>query len=139
MTLQLMPIDTTRLEFRYHGASEYFEYDRDTNKRSGEQARHTDTGYPIYTVRCQVLYRDQRQAGMIAIRVPLAEPPAEDIEFEAPVVFGGVDSRPWNMEGRDGQTWTAESMAFVGPGKPATPPAPATGSGKAKAPAAASS
>ena len=57
MTLQLMPIDTTRLEFRYHGASEYFEYDRDTNKRSVEQARDTDTGYPIFTVRCQVLYR----------------------------------------------------------------------------------
>ena len=139
MTLQLMPVDTTRLEFRYHGTSEYYEYNRDTEKRSDEQARHKDTGYPIYTVRCQVLYRDQRQAGMIAIRVPLAEPPSEDVEFEAPVAFGGVDARTWNMDGRDGQTWTAESMAFIGAGKPAAPPAPSSGNGKAKAAASSSS
>ena len=139
MTLQLMPVDTSRLEFRYHGASEYKEYNRDTNQRSDDQARDKDTGYPIYTVRCQVLYRGQRQAGMIAIRVPLAEPPAEDVEFEAPVVFGEVDARTWNMEGRDGQTWTAQSMGFVGnTAKPAAPPAP-TGNGKAKAPAASTS
>ena len=72
---------------------------------------------------------------MIAIRVPLPERPSEDVEFEAPVVFGGVDSRPWNMEGRDGQTWTATSMALVDVGKPTAPPAPSTGNGKAKAPA----
>jgi hypothetical protein len=135
MTLQLMPVDTTRLEFRYHGASEYKEFNRDTAKRSDEQAHDKDTGYPIFTVRCQVLYRDQRQAGMIAIRVPLPEPPSEDVEFEAPVAFGGVDARTWNMDGRDGQTWTAASMALVDVGKPTAPPVPSTGNGKAKAPA----
>jgi hypothetical protein len=133
-----MPIDTARLEFRYHGASEYYEFDRATEKRASEQARDADTGYPIYTVRCQVLYRGQRQAGMIAIRVPLADPPADDVEFEAPVAFGMVDTRTWNMEGRDGQTWTAGSMAFVGATK--TPaPAPTGGNGKAKTPAASAS
>jgi hypothetical protein len=135
MTLQLMPVDTSRLEFRYHGASEYKEYDRDTNQRSSEQARDKDTGYPVYTVRCQVLYRGQRQSGQITIRVPLAQPPDEDVEFEAPVVFGGVDARTWNMDGRDGQTWTAESMAFAN----STPPAPPASSGNGKTKAAASS
>ena len=139
MTLQLMPVDTNRLEFRYHGASEYREFDRETEKRADQQARHPDTGYPIFTVRCQVLYRDQRQAGMITIRVPLAEPPGEGVEFEAPVAFGGVDARTWNMDGRDGQTWTADTMAFCAPGSkaPATPAA--SGNGKSKTPAAASS
>jgi hypothetical protein len=131
MTLQLMPVDTTRLEFRYHGASEYYEYNRDTNQRSTEQARDENTGFPIYTVRCQVLYRDQRQSGMIAIRVLLAQPPADDVEFEAPVAFGGVDARTWNMDGRDGQTWTAESMAFATRSTPPAPPAP-NRDGKAK-------
>ncbi len=60
---------------------------------------------------------------MITIRVPLAEPPPRTSSSKPPVAFGEVDARTWNMEGRDGQTWTAQSMGFVG-GKPAAPPAP---------------
>ena len=125
MSLQTMPIDTTALEFRYHGASEYKAYNRDTEKREKEQARDDDTGYPVYTVRCQVLFRELRESGLIAIRVPLAQPPGDDIDFEAPVKFTGVTAKPWNMDGRDGQTWTAQTMAFVGNRQQGTPP-PAT-------------
>ena len=126
MTLQTMPVDTTRLEFRYHGASEFFEYDRVTEKRSKDQARDADTGFPIYTVRCQVLYRNQRQSGMIAIRVPLPEPPSEDMEFEQAVAFTDVDARTWNMDGRDGQTWTATAMSLIKAGGTQAPPTPST-------------
>ena len=131
MTLQIMPVDTTKLEFRYHGATAFHEYDRDTNKRSTDQARDPNTGYPIFTVRCQVLYRTERQAGMIAVRVPLSEPPSEDLEFEHPVSFSDVTAKSWNMDGRDGQTWTAAAMSVAG--AQAAPPAPPTETRKAKA------
>ena len=113
MTLQTMPVDTAELEFRYHGASEYRAFNKDTNKKDEHQARDEDTGYPLYTVRCQVLFRSERQSGMIAVRVPLLEAPKEDMEFEHPVTFGGVTSKTWNMEGRDGQTWTAKTMGVL--------------------------
>ena len=85
MTLQTMPVDTAQLEFRYHGAAEYRAFNKDTNKKDDAQARDDDTGYPLYTIRCQVLFRDERQSGMIAVRVPLAEPPAENMDFEGTV------------------------------------------------------
>jgi hypothetical protein len=134
MTLQIMPVDTSKLEFRYHGASEYFEYDRDTNKRNPDQARDTETGYPIYTVRCQVLFRDQRSAGMIAVRVPLPEPPADDLDFEHPITFHDVTARPWNMDGKDGQTWNAGAMKTLGrTGTTGSAPPMPSGDAKAKA------
>ncbi len=135
MSLQTMPIDTTSLEFRYHGASEYRAFNKETEKKDKEQARCPDTGYPIFSVRCQVLFREERESGLITVRVPLPEAPSEDLEFEHPVTFGKVTSKSWNMEGRDGQTWTAASMALVDAGKPTAPPAPSAGNGKAKAPA----
>lgn len=113
MTLQSMPVDTSQLEFRYHGASEYKAYNKDTNQKDPNQARDENTGYGIYTIRCQVLFRAERQSGMITVRVPLPEPPAEAMEFEHPVTFGGVISKTWNMEGRDGQTWTASTMGVL--------------------------
>ncbi len=113
MTLQSMPVDTAQLEFRYHGASEYKAYNKETNQKDPNQARDENTGYPIYTIRCQVLFRAERQSGMITVRVPLPEPPAENLEFEHPVTFGGVISKTWNMEGRDGQTWTAATMGVL--------------------------
>ncbi len=130
MSLQTMPIDTTQLEFRYHGASEYRAFNKDTEKKDKEQARCEDTGYPIFSVRCQVLFRTQRESGLITVRVPLPEPPSEDLDFEHSVTFGGVTSKSWNMEGRDGQTWIAKSMGLgTGSGAavtaPAAPPSPA--------------
>ena len=122
MAIQTFAIDTSLYEFRYHGASEYKAYNRETEKRNTEQARDEDTGYPIYSVRCQVLFRELRESGIITIRVPLTEPPGDDVEFEAPVKFSGVTAKPWNMDGRDGQTWTAQTMGFVGNRQPATPP-----------------
>ena len=110
MSLQTMPIDTSQLEFRYHGASEYRAFNKETNKKDEHQARDEDTGYPIFTIRCQVLFREQRESGLISVRVPLVSPPAEDLEFEQPVSFDSATSKNWNMEGRDGQTWTAKSM-----------------------------
>ncbi len=121
MAIQTFAIDTSVYEFRYHGASEYRAYNRDTEKREKEQARDEDTGYPIYSVRCQVLFRELRESGIITIRVPLAEPPGDGVEFEAPVKFSGVTAKPWNMDGRDGQTWTAQTMAFAGSRQSATP------------------
>ncbi|MGH1493651.1 MAG: hypothetical protein ACRBK7_30355 [Acidimicrobiales bacterium] len=108
-----MPVDTSQLEFRYHGASEYKAYNKDTNQKDPNQARDENTGYGIYTIRCQVLFRAERQSGMITVRVPLQEPPAENMEFEHPVTFGAVISKTWNMEGRDGQTWTASTTAIL--------------------------
>jgi hypothetical protein len=126
MTLQTMPVDTRRLEFRYHGCSEYREYDRDTEKRSEHQARDEDTGYPVFSVRCQVVYRGQRQSGQIVVRVPLATPPADDTAFEQLVTFTDVDARTWSMDGRDGQTWSASAMTIGQPGNGQAPaPAPA--------------
>ncbi len=107
-----MPIDTSQLEFRYHGASEYRAFNKDTEKKEKEQARDENTGYPIYTIRCQVLFRQQRESGLISVRVPLVSPPAEDMEFEQPVTFEGATSKNWNMEGRDGQTWIAKAMTI---------------------------
>ena len=122
MSLQTMPIDTSQLEFRYHGASEFKAFNKETEKRDDEQARDEDTGYPIFTIRCQVLYRAQRESGLITVRVPLPAPPAEDLEFEQPIRFEGTTSKSWNMEGQDGQTWTAKTMTIVG--GPSAPPAP---------------
>ena len=114
MSLQTMPIDTSQLEFRYHGASEYRAFNKDTEKKEKEQARDEDTGYPIYTIRCQVLFREMRESGLISVRVPLPAPPTEDLEFEQPVRFEGATSKNWNMDGRDGQTWIAKTMTIVG-------------------------
>ena len=130
MSLQTMPIDTTALEFRFHGASEYRAFNSDLEQREKDQARDEDTGYPIYTIRCQVLYREARESGMIAVRVPLATPPGDDIEFEHAITFNGVTSKSWRMEGRDGQTWTAKTMTFAGSRQPGTPPAPPSGAVK---------
>ena len=134
MSLQTMPLDTTALEFRYHGASEYRAFNKETEKKDKEQARCTDTGYPIFSIRCQVLFREERESGLITVRVPLPEAPTEDLEFEHPVTFGKVTSKSWNMEGRDGQTWIAKSMGIGTAGgaasAPGTPPSPAR---KAKA------
>ncbi len=123
MSLQTMPIDTSALEFRYHGASEYRAFNRDTEKREKDQARDENTGHLIYTVRCQVIFRRNRESGLITVRVPLPTPPADDLDFEHPVDFTSVTSKSWNMDGRDGQTWTAESMAVLSSGASATPPA----------------
>ena len=114
MSLQTMPIDTSQLEFRYHGASEYRAFNKDTEKKEKEQARDENTGYPIFTIRCQVLFREQRESGLISVRVPLPAPPAEDLEFEQPVRFEGATSKNWNMEGRDGHTWIAKTMTVLG-------------------------
>ena len=122
MTLPTKPIDTTQLEFRYQGASEYRAYNSDTDRRDEHQARDENTGYPIFTIRCQVLFRAQRESGLITVRVPLPAPPAEDLEFEQPIRFESATSKSWNMEGRDGQTWTAKTMTIVG--GPSASPAP---------------
>lgn len=138
MSLQTMPIDTTALEFRYHGASEFKPYDRDTEKRSKEQARDEDTGYLIYTVRCQVIYRELRESGLISVRVPLANKPSDSMEFEQSITFTGVSAKPWNMDGNSGQTWTAKTMTVLdGIGsQPTNPPASARKSSKTEAAAA---
>ncbi|MGH1491794.1 MAG: hypothetical protein ACRBK7_20795 [Acidimicrobiales bacterium] len=127
MSLQTMPLDTSCLEFRYHGASEYRAFNKDTEKKDKDQARCEDTGYPIYTIRCQVLFREERESGLITVRVPLPEKPSEDLDFEHPVTFGKVTSKSWNMEGRDGQTWIAKTMGIGSAGgsaatAPDTPP-----------------
>ena len=113
MSLQTMPIDISQLEFRYHGASEYKAYNSDTDKRETDQARDEDTGYPIFVVRCQVLFRDVRESGLISVRVPMASPPPKDLDFEHPVAFTGATAKSWRMEGRDGQTWTAKSITIL--------------------------
>ena len=129
-----MPIDTTALEFRYHGASEFKPYNRDTEKREKDQARDEDTGYPIYTVRCQVINRELRESGLISVRVPLLDKPADAMEFEQPITFAGVYAKPWNMEGNSGQTWTAKTMTSLSDAssQPATPPAASRKSTKAE-------
>jgi hypothetical protein len=63
---------------------------------------------------------------MIAIRVPLPEPPSEDMEFEQAVAFTDVDARTWNMDGRDGQTWTANAMTLVKASATQATPTPPT-------------
>ena len=138
MSLQTMPIDTTQLEFRYHGASEFKPYDRETEKRSKEQARDDDTGFPIYTVRCQVLCRELRESGLISVRVPLVDKPSDSMEFEQPVTFSGVFAKPWSMDGNSGQTWTAKTMTVLdGIGsQPATPPTSSRKTSKTEAAAA---
>lgn len=130
MSLQTMPIDTSQLEFRYHGASEFRAFNRDTEKREKEQARDEDTGFPIFTIRCQVLFREQRESGLISVRVPLAASPPEDLDFEHPIGFDGATSKNWNMEGRDGQTWTAKAMTVLRGSS--SPPAPSNGRKPAK-------
>ncbi len=121
MTLKTMPIDASVLEFRYHGATEYKAYNRETEKRDKAQAVDEATGDPIYTIRCQVLFRDERESGLITVRVPLKNPPPKDdeVEFEAVVAFTSIRSKSWSMDGRDGQTWTATSMEFVNAALPA--------------------
>ena len=131
MSLQTMPIDTTALEFRYHGASEYRAYNSDVDQREKDQARDEDTGYPIYTIRCQVIYRDVRESGLITVRVPLPKPPADDMEFEHPITFTGVSAKTWRMDGRDGQTWTAQTMTTSSGGRAAAPPTPPKETAKA--------
>jgi len=132
-----MPLDTSQLEFRYHGASEYRAFNKETEKKDKEQARCEDTGYPIFSVRCQVLFREERESGLITVRVPLPEPPPEDLDFEHPVTFGKVTSKSWNMEGRDGQTWIAKTMGIGNAGSPTaaatTPNTPPAANRKTKA------
>ena len=135
MSLQTMPIDTTSLEFHYHGASEYKAFNKETNKKDEHQARDENTGYPIFPIRCQVLFREERESGLITVRVPLPVAPADDMEFEHPVTFGNVTSKSWNMEGRDGQTWIAKSMGVETAGSTASA-SPTTRKTKASAEAA---
>jgi len=138
MSLQTMPIDTSVLEFRYHGASEFKPYDRDAEKRSKDQARDEDTGFLIYTIRCQVIYRELRESGLISIRVPLPDKPSDLMEFEQSVTFTGVSAKPWNMDGNSGQTWTARTMTVLDgiASQPATPPASSRKASKTEAAAA---
>ena len=138
MAIQTFTLDATSYEFRYHGASEFKPYDRETEQRSKEQARDEDTGFLIYTVRCQVVNRELRESGIITIRVPLADKPSDSMEFEQPVSFTSITAKPWNMDGNSGQTWTAKTMTVLSSNgsQPATPPASTRKASKTEAAAA---
>lgn len=111
--LNTKPIDTRQLRFMYSGSTEHYEYNRDTGKRSEEQTRDDDTGYPIWKIRCVVAYRAAMEHGEITVVVPHPDPPAA--EFESEVQFTEMTVKDWSMDGRQGQTWHAESFMAAAP------------------------
>lgn len=130
MSLQTKPIDTSVLEFRFNGASEYKAFNQTTRKKEEHQAIDDDSRLPIYSIRCQVVYREMEESGIITVRVPLAIKP--DLGFEDLVQFEGAHSKDWAMEGNQGQTWTAKSMTVASSAPPVAPSSSGTSRKKAE-------
>jgi hypothetical protein len=114
--LSTKPIDASKLTFRYSGAAEHYEYNRDTEKRASEQTRDEDTGQPLWKVRCVAVYKTQGEHGEITVTVPHPEPPAA--EFEPEIVFTDMTVKDWAMNGNQGQTWHAGTLGSVAPTAP---------------------
>jgi hypothetical protein len=130
--LSTKPIDANQLTFRYSGAAEHYEYDRDTQKRAAEQTRNEDTGHPLWKIRCVAVNRAAGEHGEITVTVPHPEPPAA--EFDSEISFTDMTVKDWSINGNQGQTWHATSFH---PAKPTAPPSSTAGNGTAakKAPA----
>ena len=111
--LTTKPIDASQLTFRYSGAAEHYEYDRETEKRSKVQTRHDLTGYPLWKVRCVAVYRKGGEHGEITVTVPNVEVPAA--EFDTEIMFSDLTVKDWSMNGNQGQTWHAETFTSVAP------------------------
>lgn len=114
--LSTKPIDASQLTFRYSGAAEHYEYDRDTEQRLKEQTRHPETGYPLWKVRCVAVYRRGGEHGEITVTVPSKEPPVA--EFDSEIMFSDLTVKDWSMNGNQGQTWHAETFAALAPSAP---------------------
>lgn len=114
--LTTKPIDASQLSFRYSGAGEHYEYDRETEKRSKEQTRHPATGFPLWKVRCVAVYRKGGEHGEITVTVPCAEIPAA--EFDSEIMFSELTVKDWSMNGTQGQTWHAETFTSIAPTAP---------------------
>lgn len=111
--LSTKPIDASQLTFRYSGANEHFNYNRETEKREEHQTRDPDTGQPMWKVRCVAVYRTGGEHGEITVTVPSLEPPTA--EFDSEVMFSGLTVKDWAMNGNQGQTWHAASFVAVAP------------------------
>ncbi|MGB5758261.1 MAG: hypothetical protein WBM50_15200 [Acidimicrobiales bacterium] len=129
--LSTKPIDPTQLTFRYSGAAEHYEYDRDTQKRTAEQTRDDDTGYLLWKVRCVAVYREAGEHGEITVTVPHPQPPAA--EFDSEIAFTGMTVKDWSMNGNQGQTWHAQSFQATRPSAPPSSAGNGTGSKKTAA------
>ena len=114
--LTTKPIDASQLTFRYSGAAEHFEYDRETEKRAKVQTRHEETGFPLWKVRCVAVYRKGGEHGEITVTVPNGEIPAA--EFDSEIMFSDLTVKDWSMNGNQGQTWHAETFTSVAPTMP---------------------
>lgn len=114
--LSTKPIDATKLTFRYSGAAEHYEYNRDTEKRASDQTRDPDTGQPLWKVRCVAVYKTGGEHGEISVTVPHSEPPAA--EFDSEIAFTDLTVKDWAMNGNQGQTWHASSFAAAVPAAP---------------------
>ena len=114
--LSTKPIDASQLTFRYSGAAEHYEYNRDTEKRASEQTRDEDTGQPLWKVRCVAVYKTKGEHGEITVTVPASEPPAA--EFDSEIMFSGLTVKDWAMNGNQGQTWHAATFTAASPTAP---------------------
>lgn len=114
--LNTKPIDGSKLAFRYSGASEHYEYDRETNQRAKVQTRHEETGFQLWKVRCVAVYRAGGEHGEITVTVPANEPPVA--EFDTEIMFSGLVVKDWAINGNQGQTWQAETFTAITPSAP---------------------
>ena len=111
--LSTKPIDASQLTFRYSGATEHYEFIRETEKRATEQTRDPDTGQLLWKVRCVAVYRTAGEHGEITVTVPSSMPPTA--EFDSEIIFSELTVKDWAMNGNQGQTWNAASFAAAAP------------------------
>jgi len=131
--LSTKPIDTSQLTFRYSGAAQHYEYDRNTQERLEDQTIDVDehgqgTGMPLWKVRCVAVYKAGGEHGEITVTVPHPTPPAA--EFDSEITFTTVTVKDWSMNGKDGQTWRAATFQAA---QPTAPPSAGNGTATKKA------
>ncbi|BAK43301.1 hypothetical protein [Eggerthella sp. YY7918] len=98
-------INTAKMIFLFDGAEEVFDF-----KKSGER-KTNDSGIPQFKINAIARTPGDRASQSIAVKVYSRKNPADDISLYAQIKFEGLAALVYEMNGKTGVSFSADSVA----------------------------